>query len=290
MTTGEDDAAASFVPHRPRLVALAYRMLGSVADAEDVVQDAYLRWHAADRAAVVHPGGFLAKIVTRLCLDRLKAARAQRERYVGTWLPEPVIDEPPPAPDTATEIAGDLTNALVLVLDRLSPLERAAFLLHDVFGMDFADVGEVLERNESTCRQLASRARDHVHQEKPRFAAPRDHAERLASAFFAAAAVGDVAGLTRVLAEDAVFYSDGGGKRRAALNPIYGRDKVIRFVLGVMGKRDIPPSLTPAWINGMPGLVARGPDGVETLAVEIHGEHIAAIYAVRNPDKLHHLA
>jgi RNA polymerase sigma-70 factor (ECF subfamily) len=286
----DEDAAASFVPHRPRLVGLAYRMLGSMSDAEDVVQDAYLRWHAADRAAVVHTGGFLAKIVTRLCLDRLKAARAQREHYVGTWLPEPVLDDAAAAPDTATELAGDLANALVLVLDRLSPLERAAFLLHDVFGMDFADVGEVLDRNESTVRQLASRARDHVQEEKPRFAAPRDHAERLASAFFVAATAGDVEGLTKVLAQDAVFYSDGGGKRKAAINPIYGRDKVIRFVLGVMSKRDIPPSITPAWINGMPGLVARGPDGVETLAVEVHGQHIAAIYAVRNPDKLHHLA
>jgi len=285
-----EDAAASFVPHRPRLIGLAYRMLGSMSDAEDVVQDAYLRWHGADRAAVVHPGGFLAKIVARLCLDRLKAARTQREQYVGTWLPEPVIDDPALAPDTAAELAGDLSNALVLVLDRLSPLERAAFLLHDVFGMEFADVGEVLGRNESTCRQLATRARDHVQQERSRFTAPRDHAERLASAFFAAALVGDVDGLSKVLAEDAVFYSDGGGKRRAALRPIYGRDKVIRFVIGVMGKRDIPPTITPAWINGMPGLVARSPDGVETIAVEVHGQQIAAIYAVRNPDKLHHLA
>lgn len=285
-----DDAATSFVPHRRRLIGLAYRMLGSMSDAEDVVQDAFLRWHAADRAAVLQPGAFLAKVVARLCLDRLKAARAQREHYVGPWLPEPVVDDPALGPDATAELAGDLSLALVLVLDRLSPLERAAFLLHDVFAMEFTDVGEVLGRSEATCRQLAARAREHVHHEKSRFAAPRDHAERLATAFFAAAAAGDVAGLTRVLADDAVFYSDGGGKRRAALRPILGRDKVIRFVIGVLRKGSLPTQVTPAWINGMPGLIARADDGVETFAVEVHGEHIAAIYAVRNPDKLHHLA
>jgi RNA polymerase sigma-70 factor, ECF subfamily len=286
----DTDAAVSFMPHRRRLVGLAYRMLGSMSDAEDIVQDAFLRWHGADRAEVDQPGAFLAKIVARLCLDRMKSARAQRETYVGTWLPEPVLDDPSLAPDGAAELVDDLSLALVLVLDRLSPLERAAFLLHDVFGMEFAEVGEALGRSVPTVRQLAARAREHVRGERSRFSAPREKAERLAGAFLAAAAAGDVAGLTRILAEDAVFYGDGGGKRPAVLHPIQGRDKIVRLLIAGLSKGFLPESFTPAWINGMPGFVARGPDGVQTLAFEVHGDRIAAVYGVRNPDKLQHLA
>lgn len=285
------DAATGFEPHRHALIGLAYRMLGSVAEAEDVVQDAFLRWQARGDADIVAPRAFLSRIVTRLCLDRLKSARAQREQYVGTWLPEPVVESGEPRPDEAVALADDLSVALLVTLERLSPLERAAFLLHDVFEMEFGDVADVLERSEAAVRQLAARARDHVRDERPRFTTSSDATSRLADAFHSAVVQGDVASIARVLAEDAVFYSDGGGKRRAALNPIYGRDKILRFFTGLAGKGRLPdPSgIRRATINGLPGFVVHGPDGVETFALEISDEQIVAIYAIRNPDKLRHV-
>jgi RNA polymerase sigma-70 factor (ECF subfamily) len=281
------DAAASFEPHRQFLVGVAYRMLGSIAEAEDVAQDAFLRWDGVDRAAVVEPRAYLARIVTRLCLDRLKSARARREDYVGTWLPEPIVDDP-----LASEVADDLSVALLLTLDRLSPLERAAFLLHDVFDMDYAAIAGVLDRSEAACRQLATRGRDHVRRpdDKPRFARSREAEERLFAAFGHALASGDVAALGELLAEDAVFYSDGGGKRTAALNPLYGRDKIVRFFVGVRSKQPPITAARTARINGLPGYVLHTTEGVETLAVETDGARIVAIYVVRNPDKLKHLA
>lgn len=288
MTGGPDDAAAAaFEPHRAHLVQVAYRMLGSVAEAEDVVQDAFMRWHGADRAAVVSPRGFLTRTVTRLCLDRLKSARRQREQYVGTWLPEPLVEEP------GFQLAHDLSVALLVTLERLSPLERAAFLLHDVFELDFTEVADVLERSEAAVRQLATRARDHVRRDKPRFVASRDQAQRLADAFQTAMRDGDVATLSTLLARDAIFYSDGGGKRSAALHPIYGRDKILRLLGGLRAKRGAvrPDQVRRVWINGMPGFVLRDDDGVETLALELaDADSIGALYSVRNPDKLRHLA
>lgn len=288
------DAATAFEPHRRYLVGLAYRMLGSVAEAEDVVQDAFLRWQARGDDDVATPRAFLSRIVTRLCLDRLKSARAQREQYVGTWLPEPMIDhasDHAPRADEAMALADDLSVALLVTLERLSPLERAAFLLHDVFDMEFDAVADVLERSEAAVRQLAARARDHVRDERPRFTPASDAPSRLADAFHRAAAQGDLAAISQLLAEDAVFYSDGGGKRRAALNPIYGRAKILRFIVGIAKRGGLaPPSaLQRATINGLPGFIVHGAEGVETLALEISGEHIVAIYAIRNPDKLRHV-
>jgi len=278
-------SAEQFEPHRRYLVGLAYRMLGSVAEAEDVVQDAYVRWTSADRGDVAEPRAFLARTVSRLCLDRMKSARARRESYVGTWLPEPYVD----ADQT---FAADLSVALLMTLERLSPLERAAFLLHDVFDMDYRDIGEVLERSEDACRQLATRARGHVRDERPRFAATQDASARLADAFHAALVAGDVAQLAQLLAEDAVMYSDGGGKKLAALNPIYGRDKILRFVVGIASKRALPTAaeVERTTINGLPGFVLRTSEGVETLAIDVTDDRIVAIYAIRNPDKLKHLA
>ncbi|HEU0031075.1 MAG TPA: sigma-70 family RNA polymerase sigma factor [Kofleriaceae bacterium] len=285
-----DDATAQFEAHRRYLRGLAYRMLGSVAEAEDVVQDAFLRWTAADRERVAEPRAFLSRIVTRLALDRLKSARAQREQYVGTWLPEPVVDGHDPIETIA--LADDLSVALLVALERLSPLERAAFLLHDVFDMEFEQVADVLDRSEAAVRQLAARAREHVRQGRARYDGSAD-AARIADAFATAMVSGDVDALAKLLAADAVFYSDGGGKRAAALNPIYGRDKIVRFIIGVTRKRGgIPDASTVerATINRLPGFVLHSPDGVETLALEVAGEHIVAIYAVRNPDKLRHLS
>ena len=284
--TGAGDDVSDFEPHRPFLRGLAYRMLGSVAEADDVVQDAFLRWREVDRAAIAEPRAYLTRVVSRLCLDRMKSARHRREQYVGMWLPEPVVAEP------AQTLADDLSVALLLALERLSPLERAAFLLHDVFDMDYAAVGDAIEHTEAACRQLAARARAHVRQDRPRYQTSDTDARQLTDAFVVAVATGDVDRLTRLLAEDAVLYADGGGKRRAALNPIIGKDKIVRFYEGIRAKGGSGFAVnraTPVTLNGLPGFVFETPDGTETLAVEVAGGAIVAIYNVRNPDKVRHL-
>ncbi|HEY7286925.1 MAG TPA: sigma-70 family RNA polymerase sigma factor [Vicinamibacterales bacterium] len=295
---------ASFEPHRRRLRGLAYRMLGSMADAEDAVQETYLRWHAADRDRVSDPRAFLMTTTTRICLDMLTSARARREEYVGPWLPEPVTDTTQLAPDSRTELAEDLSIALLLTLDRLSALERAAFLLHDVFDFSFSEVAMALERSEAACRQLASRARAHVHTARPRgVTAPparsgqvdAKHAE-LMSAFAAATQTGDLNALTQMLASDVRIVTDGGGKVRSALEVIEGVDRAARFLVEVTRKR--PDSwwrddftVRFALINGLPGVIVEAPEGaMQTTAFEIEGGVIRALYVVRNPDKLRHLA
>lgn len=274
----------AFDTHRQFLVGVAYRMLGSIAEAEDVVQDAFLRWrdHTTD---VEDPRAYLATIVTRLCLDRLKSARARREEYVGTWLPEPFVEEP-----AATDVANDVSVALMLTLERLSPLERAAFLLHDVFDLDYVQIAATLERSEAACRQLVTRAREHVRDNRPRFERSPEAEQRLMAAFATAMMSGQVDALESMLAADAVLYSDGGGKRKAALNPIYGRDKILRFLHGIQRKSHATvEAARPVRINSLPGFVLRIEDGLETIALEIHDDAIAAIYFVRNPDKLKHV-
>lgn len=290
MTATLDEDAARFEAHRRKLTGLAYRMLGSRAEAEDAVQDAFLRWHAADRASIQNPEAWLSTVVTRLCLDRLKSARAHREIYVGQWLPEPVVDETfEEGPD---DLANDISTALMLVLERLSPLERASFILHDVFGLDFAEVARALGRNEAACRQLASRARSHIEKDRPRFTATRQEARQIADAFQAAVEAGDPQGFARLLASDAVLHTDGGGKRAAALNPIFGADKILRFFAGIMRKEAplMNAAMRPAMINGLPGLVLRESDGsIDTISFEHRQGRITAIYIIRNPDKLRHV-
>ena len=285
-----------FEEHRAYLIGVGYRMLGSLADAEDMAQEAYLRWHAAkDTVAVQNPRAYLTRIVVRLCLDRLKSAQSRRETYVGPWLPEPVVGTSLFTQISPTNtLADDLSFALLLTLERLSPLERAAFLLHDVFDMDFKEVAGMLERSEASCRQLASRARQHVRSERPRFHASKQECERLTSAFASAAQSGDVAALTELLAEDALFVSDGGGRVPAAMRPITGRDNVVRLIVGLAAKyRAFLPELraNPALVNGLPGLIFYDPTGpFQTLAMETREDgRITAIYVVRNPDKLRHV-
>jgi RNA polymerase sigma-70 factor (ECF subfamily) len=298
--------AASFEPYRRRLLGLAYRMLGSIADAEDAVQETYLRWHAADRNRVSDPRAFLMTTTTRICLDMLTSARARHEEYVGPWLPEPVLDTAALAPDSRTELAEDLSIALLLTLDRLSPLERAAFLLHEVFDFSFNEVATALDRSEAACRQLAARAREHVRSERPRGAIPPParsgaidpkHAQ-LMSAFAAATQSGDLNALMQLLASDVRVVTDGGGKVRAALNVIEGADRVAQFLVDVTRKRKHPDAwfrkdFRPrfAIINGLPGIIVDAPEGpVQTAAFEIEGDLVRALYVVRNPDKLRHLA
>ena len=285
------DAAASFEPLRGSLIGLAYRMLGSRAEAEDVVQDAYLRWHAADRIAVREPRAFLSKAVTRLCLDLLKSARHRREDYVGSWLPEPVLDTGALSAGGAGEYAEDLSVALLLALERLSPLERAAFLLHDVFDMSFDEVADSLGRDAAACRQLASRARSHVRQEKPRFQPTPEEEAKVFDAFSRALGSGDLAGLVAVLAQDAALYADGGGKATAVSRPLFGGERIAKFFAGLMRARWSPHfTLRAARVNGLPGLMALEGDAVvQTMALEVREGRIAAVYVTRNPDKLRHL-
>jgi RNA polymerase sigma-70 factor (ECF subfamily) len=290
--------AASFEPYRRRLLGLAYRMLGSMADAEDAVQETYLRWHKSDRDSVSNPRAFLMTTTTRICLD-MTSARAQREEYVGPWLPEPVVDTAALAPDSQTELAEDLSVALLLTLDRLSPLERAAFILHDVFDFSFSEVAKALERNEAACRQLAARARTHVRALRPRGATmppvrpgeiDAKHAQ-LMSAFVAATQSGDLNALTQLLASDVRVVTDGGGKVLASLNVLEGADRAARFLIGAARKgwRD-DFTLRFATINDLPGVIVEAPDGpVQTAAFEIDGDVVRALYVVRNTDKLRHL-
>lgn len=276
--------ASAFEAMRPRLVRVAYRMLGSVADAEDVVQEAYIRWQGADRAAVIEPEAWLRRVVTRLCLDQLKSARARREVYVGPWLPEPVIE----AEDDEVE---DVTLPLMLALERLSPLERAAFILHDVFGAPFEEVAETIGRDPAATRQLAARARSHVRADRPRYAVPKERGLEIAEAFFAASRSGDMSGLQSLLAADVVFHADGGGKRPSALRVLTGIEDVVKLHAGlarIIAKRS--RMVRYGMINGLPGFVTvEGDDIVQTTALLIEGGLITAIYVMRNPDKLGHI-
>lgn len=282
-----DATSAVFEAQRPRLLRLAYRMLGSLAEAEDVVQDAWLRWSRVD-LSVDQPAAYLTRIVTRLCLDQMRSARARHETYVGAWLPDPLVG----TTEDETDTADDLTLTLMLALERLSPLERAAFLLHDVFGVALGDVAGTLDRDPAAVRQLASRARRHVQDAKPRYAVAQDEAERITRAFFAAARDGDVAGLRTMLAEDVVLHADGGGKVLAFHNPIRGLAKMLRLFAGLARKHAFRPELLRmATIDGLPGYVSidRG-ELLQTTALDIRDGRIAGIYITRNPDKLRHVA
>jgi RNA polymerase sigma-70 factor, ECF subfamily len=277
-------------PHRGRLLGLAYRMLGSRSDAEDVVQDAYLRFAGAQD--VRNTEAFLVTIVTRLCLDRLKSAKAQREVYVGPWLPEPVFDADALSAEAATELADDLSFALLLALDRLSPLERAAFLLHDVFDRPFSEVARTLDRSEAACRQLAARARRGVRDERPVPQAPPEKHLQLLSAFGEAVSSGDISRLAGLLREDAIAISDGGGHRPAALNPIIGAEKIARLFISLAAKNaDRELRVVPSIINGSVGALLYMDGEIDhSFSMAIDGDRIAAIYLVRNPDKLRHVA
>jgi RNA polymerase sigma-70 factor (ECF subfamily) len=278
------DAAVSFDPLRSKLMRVAYRMLGSVADAEDIVQEAFIRWMGADRTAVVEPEAWLRRTVTRLCLDQIKSARHRRETYVGPWLPEPVVDE--------AEEESDVTLPLMLALERLSPLERAAFLLHDVFGQSFDEIAATIDRDPAACRQLASRARLNVRAARPRFRMEKQRGLELAFAFFAASRSGDMTALGAMLADDVSLHADGGGKRPAAPEPIFGTDHVLKIhkAFAVLFRKHGSQLVRTCLINGLPGFVTLEADGeLQTTALDIEDGRIAAIYVMRNPDKLRHL-
>lgn len=286
-----DTQDRTFETHRSTLKGLAYRMLGTVSEAEDVVQDAYLRWHSTDQARIENPRAYLSTVVSRLCLDHWKEARHRRETYIGPWLPEPLIEDVSARPPEE-DLAHDVSVALMLALERLSPLERAAFLLHDVFDMDFSEVARSLERSEAACRQLAKRARGHIQNARPRFDVKPEDNDRLSEAFFKASRAGDTATLSSLLAEGVVLHTDGGGVRSAALRLIRGADKVGRFFAGIaLKKRGKPPKWArQVTINGMPGWLTVEADGLpQTTTLAIVNGRITDIYVMRNPNKMEHL-
>ena len=290
-------ATAEFEAQRRHLSGIAYRMLGSHAEAEDAVQETWLRWNGINAEEVESPRAWLTRTLTRLCLDRLKSAQAQREVYVGPWLPEPLVETAGLHADdagAATELASDLSYAFLLALERLSPAERAAFLLHDVFDMDYSGIASALERSEASCRQLAARARERVRQERPRFTATTEQRMRLTQMFLLTARTGNVEALSRMLAEDAVLMSDGGGRTPSARIPVRGAQRIAKAMAGFATKHAPPADakVLATQINGLPGVMISDADGepIQTMALEFNSDdRISGVYIVRNPDKLRHL-
>jgi RNA polymerase sigma-70 factor (ECF subfamily) len=281
------DRSDTFEQHRSRLFGIAYRMLGSRADAEDVLQEAYLRWHRAPVEEIRSSEAWLVTATSRLCIDRLRVAREARETYVGPWLPEPLVEDVSPPADTALDLASSLSMAFLVVLERLAPEERAAFLLHDVFDSDYAEIAQILGKSETACRQIVSRARKRVREKRPRVQVPETARRALLDRFVTAVQTQDKDALLALFAQDATWTSDGGGKARAALKVVRGRERVVRFVLGVLGQHMDKFSFTPIIVNNEAGLALRaGGKLFSVISARTDGVRILDIYTVLNPDKL----
>jgi RNA polymerase sigma-70 factor (ECF subfamily) len=283
-----EPATERFEPNRARLFGIAYRMLGSRAEAEDVVQDAYIRWHQSDRAAIRNPEAWLVTTTTRLSIDRLRALKTEREAYVGPWLPEPLMHESPPPPDRTLELASDVSMAFLVLLETLGPEERAAFLLHDVFDFDYDEIASMLEKSEDACRQIVHRARTRVRGARKRFEVTEAAKAKLLRTFTEAMHARDQQTLLTLFAPDATWTADGGGRTAAGPRPFVGAEAITRLVLGLR-QRFLREHATfeMVEVNGETGLSIRV-DGrvVALLAIESDGEQIQAVYAVVNPDKL----
>lgn len=286
MTRAESPSSA-FESVRGRLFGLAYRMLGSRGDAEDIVQEAYVRWHQADRHRIENPEAWLVAATSRLAIDRLRRLRTEREAYAGPWLPEPIVADGAP-PDRRLDLADDLSMAFLALLERLAPDERAAFLLHDVFDVGYTEIASVLDRSEAACRQVVHRAREHVRGERKRFDATESAKTALLQKFMTALEARDEQRLLKLFAPDATWTADGGGRTGAAPHPIVGAERIARLVLGLRDKFwAIDRTLEVATINGEAGLRIRdGERLTATLSIATDGERILAVYAVVNPDKL----
>jgi RNA polymerase sigma-70 factor (ECF subfamily) len=292
---------AAFEQLRPLMFSIAYRMLGTVSEAEDIVQEAFLRYHQALSVSGEpdSPKAYLSAVTTRLCIDHLRSARVRRESYVGEWLPEPLVTGPPvlghPAADPAelAEQSDSLSMAFLLLLERLSPVERAVFLLHDVFSYGYDETARIVGRSEASCRQLAHRARQHVDASRPRFEASEDKRDELAARFFDAANRGDLDGLVTMLAAEVTVYGDSGGVPPSWPRPVSGRIKVGRLLAGIADQlRDVGGSLRPVHVNGQPGALAVDPDGnlIAVLQLDIADGQVQTIRSIINRDKLRHLA
>ncbi len=280
---------------RPLMFSIAYRMTGSVGDAEDIVQEAVIRtYRAAHQGTIVEsPRAFVTTTTTRLAIDHLRSARVQREAYVGTWLPEPLLSDPAPGPAERAEMSDSLSLAFLVLLESLSPVERAVFLLREVFGYDYAEIARSVDKSEANCRQIFTRARRHIDQGRPRFEASRRQGTELTERFLAAlSGGGDIEAFIDLLAPDVVMYGDGGGKAPAARTPIHGREQVARLLRGLarQAERWIA-EVRPAQVNGQPGVIAYDRDGTlfGVIAFDYAGGQVQAIRSQINPDKLRHL-
>jgi RNA polymerase sigma-70 factor (ECF subfamily) len=278
--TNENDS--TFESYRPLMFAIAYRMLGSAMDAEDIVQEAFLRYQGAHNIEM--PKAFLTTVVTRLCLDHLKSARVQRESYIGPWLPEPLITSNTPFDNQYESIS----LAFLVLLESLNPVERAVFLLREVFDYDYRDIAEVVDKEEAACRQLFHRAKAHIADQRPRFEASREEHRQMLERFMQACVIGDLAGLTDLLAEEVSLAADGGGKASAAIRPVSGRNGVARFWIGLMTRMTSEFSAEILEVNGRPALLIRAPQeiGDSLVSFEMDGGKIRTFQVMRNPDKM----
>jgi len=286
---------SDYTRYRPLMFSIAYRMTGSVSDAEDIVQEAFLKATRAEVGRTDNPKAYLATITTRLAIDHLRSARVRRESYVGTWLPEPLVGEADHAPGPAelAETSDSLSMAFLVLLESLSPPERAVFLLREVFGYGYPEIADVTGKTEAACRQIFARARRHIDEGRPRFETSRAEGEELTSLFLAAARGGDISSLIQKLAPDVLFYGDNGGQGGITFAaPVTGRDRVAEILRFVLGRTmELGASLEAAWVNGQSGLVASDADGglIAVIALEVLDGQVQAIRAVANPDKLRHL-
>jgi len=280
-----------FSTHRPQLFGVAYRMLGSAAEAEDMVQETFLRWHAQPADSIREPRAWLVKTITRLCLDVMKSARHQREEYTGVWLPEPLVEEMAPAPDSMVELADTLGTAFMVMLEKLAPVDRAVFLLREAFGHDYAEISGIVGKSEAACRQIVSRAKASMGIPSPAPPPTTAEAERIVQEFMTACETGELEDLMALLTDDAILYSDGGGKVRAALWPIYTSNKISRMFLGLRARSIAGWSYRLAVVNGQVGVVIRRADGkVDVMTFSFEGHKLNALYMMRNPDKLRNVA
>ena len=279
-----------FDHYRSRLFAIAYRMLGSVMDAEDMVQETFLRWQQVSEPSVKSTQAYLTTIITRLCIDRLRSAQVRREQYVGSWLPEPIVTESSADPTTLVELADSLSMAFLVLLERLSPLERAIFLLREAFGYDYSEIGRIVEKNTANCRQIARRARQHLADQRPRFQASLQQREQLTRKFMQACRQGDLQELLDLLAEDITLWSDGGGQVVACLKPLHGAAKIAGFLRAIyrhQHKLGLDYELELAQVNGQPGIIyTLGGNIQSVVAIDIADNRIRSLYFVRNPNKL----
>ncbi|WP_036564663.1 RNA polymerase sigma-70 factor [Nocardioides halotolerans] len=277
---------------RPLMFSIAYRMLGSVVEAEDVVQEAFLRIHRSSPEGVDNLDAYASTVTTRLAIDTLRSARVRRERYVGPWLPEPILGPDDADPAHRVETDETVSTAFLVLLEALSPVERAVFVLREVLGYEYADITAVVEKSEANCRQIFVRAKKRVSEGRPRFEASREERDRLASEFLAAVSDGDLAGLERLLAEDVVFVGDGGGRAPAIQKPMTGAVAVARFLVGLMRRGEqLGVSLDLVEANGRPALLTRDADGalISVMTMDANAGRIVALHNVLNPDKLGHL-
>jgi RNA polymerase sigma-70 factor (TIGR02957 family) len=281
---------------RPYAFAVAYRMLGTVSEAEDIVQDAFVRLQETAATTIptgiASPKAYVTTVVTRLAIDRLRSARTRRELYVGPWLPEPVVG-PGVEPNQDAGESGTLTMAVLVLLESLSPVERAVFVLREGFAVDYAEIARIVAKSEIHCRQIATRARQQVEKRRPRFETSAARREALAGQFLLAATTGDLTGLVALLAQDAVFHGDGGGKAKAFPRPIEGRDAVVKLVLGLFAKgQQLGVRCEPYAVNGQPGFLVRDPRGrlINVLSLDVHDDGtVHTVRSIVNPDKLGHL-